>query len=40
MAVLDIFDRDDELRAAHQENVKAERADKPAKDNRSETKLQ
>ena len=40
MAVLDIFDRDDELRAAHQAKVKAERADKRAKYNRSETKLQ
>jgi Na+-translocating ferredoxin:NAD+ oxidoreductase RnfG subunit len=40
MAVLDIFDRDDELRAAHQAKVKAERADKRAKYNRSESKLQ
>jgi Na+-translocating ferredoxin:NAD+ oxidoreductase RnfG subunit len=40
MGVLDIFDRDDELRAAHQAKVKAERADKRAKYNRSETKLQ
>jgi len=40
MGVLDIFDRDDELRAAHQAKVKAERADKRAKYNRSESKLQ
>jgi Na+-translocating ferredoxin:NAD+ oxidoreductase RnfG subunit len=40
MAVLDIFDRDDELRQAHQAKVKAERADKRAKYNRSESKLQ
>ncbi len=40
MAVLDIFDRDDKLRQAHQAKVKAERADKRAKYNRSESKLQ
>jgi Na+-translocating ferredoxin:NAD+ oxidoreductase RnfG subunit len=40
MAVLDIFDRDDELRQAHQAKVKAERAEKRAKYNRSESKLQ
>ena len=40
MAVLDIFDREDELRAAYQAKVKAERADKRAKYNRSESKLQ
>ena len=40
MTVLDIFDRDDELRAAHQAKLKAERADKRAKYNRSESKLQ
>ena len=40
MTVLDIFDRDHELRAEYEAKLKAERADKREKYNRSESKLQ